>query len=124
MATFSSSTFVATTPVNAEMMASDLSTSVGSPENMQASTHPLDETDTSLEGMQGVFSEHRGKLAVGVAATLGLLVFYQWRANNLATQAPDDYRRLQRIRQALEAQTTEDPDTPFIRTPSSRLNEV
>lgn len=95
MATSSSSTFVANAPVDAEVIASDLCTPMALSENMQASTHPLDETDASLEEMQEVqevLSEYKGKLAVGVAATLGLLVFYQWRANHLVTQAPDDYR--------------------------------
>lgn len=58
--------------------------------------------DTGLEKWQEALSEHKGKLAMGVAATLGLIVFYQWRAKNLATQAPDDYQRLLRLRRALQ----------------------
>lgn len=126
MSSFSSSPFVpfvVTAPVDAEPITPDLSTRPVSAENMRACPPLLKDTGASVDTVQGALVKHQGKLAVGVAATLGLLVFYQWRANHLATQAPDDYRRLQRIRQALAEQTTQDPDTR-VPAPSSGPNEV
>ncbi len=51
-----------------------------------------------LEQGKTLLNEHKGKLAIGVAATLGLMVFYKWREKKLAEEDPEEYARLQRIK--------------------------
>jgi hypothetical protein len=51
----------------------------------------------------GVLNEHKGKLAIGVAATLGLMIFYNWRQKNLPKEDPEAYARLQRIKNSVKA---------------------
>ncbi len=46
---------------------------------------------------------HKGKLAIGVAATLGLMVYYGWREKRLAQTDPEEYARLQRIKAGLRS---------------------
>ena len=48
-------------------------------------------------------AEHKGKLAIGVAATLGLMVYYGWREKRLAQTDPEEYARLQRIKAGLRS---------------------
>jgi hypothetical protein len=55
-----------------------------------------------------LLSEHKGKLAVGAAAMLGLAVFYKWREGRLAKEDPDEYARLRRLKAAVE----HDPGPP------------
>lgn len=50
----------------------------------------------------GMLSNHKGKLAVGAAAMLGLAVYYKWREHQLAKEDPDEYRRLRRIAAGVE----------------------
>jgi hypothetical protein len=59
-----------------------------------------DETsDVSLAGeAMNLLSEHKGKLAIGVAATLGMMVYYGWREKRLAKTDPEEYARLQRLK--------------------------
>lgn len=45
-----------------------------------------------------LLNEHKTHLAIGVAATLGLMVFYSWREKNLAKTDPEEYARIQRIK--------------------------
>src|SRR5262245_16134938 len=52
----------------------------------------------ALEHGKQLLSEHKGKLAIGVAATLGLMVYYKWRDKKLARDDPEEYARLQRIK--------------------------
>lgn len=52
----------------------------------------------SIEQGKTLLNEHKGKLAIGVAATLGLMVFYKWRDKKLAEEDPEEYARLQRIK--------------------------
>jgi hypothetical protein len=55
--------------------------------------------DVGLAGeAMNLLSEHKGKLAIGVAATLGLMVYYGWREKRLAKSDPEEYARLQRIK--------------------------
>ena len=55
--------------------------------------------DLSLAGeAMNLLSEHKGKLAIGVAATLGMMVYYGWRENRLAKSDPEEYARLQRLK--------------------------
>ena len=56
-------------------------------------------SDLSLAGeAMNLLSEHQGKLAIGVAATLGMMVYYGWRENRLAKTDPEEYARLQRLK--------------------------
>lgn len=45
-----------------------------------------------------ILSDRKTHLAIGVAATLGLMVFYSWREKNLAKTDPEEYARIQRIK--------------------------
>ena len=60
-----------------------------------------------------LLSEHKGKLAIGVAATLGMMVYYGWREKRLAKTDPEEYARLQR----LKAVVRHTDDIPKARTP-------
>ena len=56
-------------------------------------------SDVSLAGeAMNLLSEHKGKLAIGVAATLGMMVYYGWREKRLAKADPDEDARLQRLK--------------------------
>jgi hypothetical protein len=46
-------------------------------------------------------AHHKGKLAIGAAAMLGLAVFYKWRDSKLAKENPEEYARLRRLRAAV-----------------------
>jgi hypothetical protein len=45
-----------------------------------------------------MFDEHKGKLAIGVAATLGVMIFYNWKERQLAKNDPEGHARLQRLK--------------------------
>lgn len=47
---------------------------------------------------KSTLSNHKGKLAMGVAATLGVMIFYSWREKKLAKEDPENYARLQRLK--------------------------
>jgi hypothetical protein len=55
-----------------------------------------------------LLSRHKGKLAVGAAAMLGIAAFYHWRESKLAKEDEEEYARLQRLKAALDA----DESTP------------
>jgi hypothetical protein len=58
-----------------------------------------DTPDVSLANeAMNLLSEHKGKLAIGVAATLGMMVYYGWREKRLAKTDPEEYARLQRLK--------------------------
>lgn len=60
------------------------------------------ETASTLAGdAMNLISEHKGKLAIGVAATLGLMVYYGWREKRLAKTDPEEYALLQRLREVM-----------------------
>lgn len=63
--------------------------------------------DTEAGAGKGLLSEHKGKLAVGVAATLGMLIYYGWRQRNLPKEDPEAYAQLQRIRDRVKADETD-----------------
>jgi uncharacterized protein HemX len=46
-------------------------------------------------------ANHKGKLAIGAAAMLGLAVFYKWRDSKLAKEDPEEYARLRRLKAAV-----------------------
>lgn len=50
-----------------------------------------------------LLSEHKGKLAIGVAATLGLMVYYGWREKRLAKIDPEEYELVQRLRAVMRS---------------------
>ena len=68
--------------------------------NVDPTSPPDDQTlDLSLAGeAMNLLSEHKGKLAIGVAATLGMMVYYGWREKRLAKSDPEEYARLQRLK--------------------------
>lgn len=49
-------------------------------------------------------AEHKGKLAMGAAAMLGIAVFYKWRDSKLAKDDPEEYARLRRLKAAVESE--------------------
>lgn len=57
---------------------------------------------------KSVLSEHKGKLAIGVAATLGIMIFYNWRQKNLPKEDPEGYARLRRFKDSVRAETAAD----------------
>lgn len=54
--------------------------------------------DQSLSAFGEMLDEHKGKLAIGAAAMLGLMVYYKWGEKSLAKEDPEEYQRLQRIK--------------------------
>lgn len=54
--------------------------------------------DQSLTALGEMLDEHKGKLAIGAAAMLGLMVYYKWGEKSLAKEDPEEYQRLQRIK--------------------------
>jgi hypothetical protein len=54
-----------------------------------------------------MFANHRGKLAVGAAAMLGLAVYYKWREHRLAKEDPEEYERFRRIKAVVETDEAE-----------------
>lgn len=51
--------------------------------------------------LAGVLNNHKGKLAVGAAAMLGVAIFYKWRESRLAKEDPEEYARLKRLKKAI-----------------------
>ena len=51
---------------------------------------------------RNLLSEHKGKLAIGAAAMLGMAIFYKWREHQLAKEDPQQYQQLRRIKSAVE----------------------
>lgn len=82
-----------------------------------AARSPAQDAESSAansgQGMVGdiasTLGNHKGKLAIGAAAMLGLAVFYKWRENRLARDNPDEYARLRRLKAAVEANGTPRP---------------
>jgi hypothetical protein len=76
-----------------------------------------DAPDGSAQGQQNAaaspamkssnpLANHKGKLAVGAAAMLGLAVFYKWRDSKLAKEDPEEYARLRRLKAAVGTDET------------------
>ncbi|MBC7513616.1 MAG: hypothetical protein H7234_04180 [Herminiimonas sp.] len=90
-----------------DIPATDHSTPVaaGVPVNAAISTTEATGIDAAAVTPSGVtrLAEHKGKLAIGVAATLGLMVYYGWREKRLAQTDPEEYARLQRIKAGLRS---------------------
>jgi hypothetical protein len=58
---------------------------------------------TNGDAPESLLSRHKGKLAVGAAAMLGLAAYYHWRESKLAKEDEEEYARLQRLKAALDA---------------------
>lgn len=52
---------------------------------------------------KSVFEEHKGKLAIGVAATLGVMIFYSWLEKQLAKEDPESHAQLKRLKASVRA---------------------
>jgi predicted negative regulator of RcsB-dependent stress response len=52
---------------------------------------------------KNILSDNKGKLAIGVAATLGIMIFYNWRQKKLSKEDPEAYARLQKIKNSVKA---------------------
>lgn len=52
---------------------------------------------------KSLLGAHKGKLAVGAAAMLGIAIFYRWRENRLAKEDPEQYAQLKRLKAAIAA---------------------
>lgn len=59
-------------------------------------------TTTATTDAFTTLSRHKGKLAVGAAAMLGLAAFYHWREGKLAKDDKEEFARLQRLKAALD----------------------
>jgi len=57
------------------------------------------ESTTAKSG--SLLSDHKGKLAMGAAAMLGIAIFYKWREHRLAKEDPEQYAQLKRIKSAV-----------------------
>jgi hypothetical protein len=60
---------------------------------------PLDDAAPS----KSMLSNHKTHLAIGVAATLGIMIFYNWREKRLAKKDPEGYARLQRLKASVRS---------------------
>lgn len=75
-----------------------------SPGTMQDTDTTAASTAAAMAGdALGILTRHRGKLAVGAAAMLGLAAFYHWRESKLAKDDEEEFQRLQRLKAALDA---------------------
>lgn len=54
-----------------------------------------------------LFDEHKGKLAIGVAATLGAMIFYNWRERRLARKDPEGHARVNRLKALVRADSVD-----------------
>jgi len=90
------------------------------PEHISDGTPAEDAALSSSDSEQGMVSNiastlgnHKGKLAIGAAAMLGLAVFYKWREHWLAKNDPDEYARLRRLKAAVGAgKVSQPPNSP------------
>lgn len=86
-------------PANAEPTAQQAPAPATGPSEEAAPVAENETSDLSLAGEAiNLLSEHKGKLAIGVAATLGMMVYYGWREKRLAKTDPEEYARLQRLK--------------------------
>lgn len=69
---------------------------------------------SKMAEIAGMLNNHKGKLAVGAAAMLGVAIFYKWRESRLAKEDPEEYARLQRLKKAIGSDgqaPDQDPET-------------
>lgn len=66
---------------------------------------PLADTDAGAAlSAKTILNEHKGKLAIGAAATLGLMIFYNWRQKKLAEEDPEAFAAIQKVRESIKAE--------------------
>jgi len=73
------------------------------PDNIVASPADAQAEAPTESTVGGILSSSKTQLAIGVAATLGVMVFYKWREKQLAKKEPEEYARLQRIKASVRA---------------------
>lgn len=83
---------------NAAAPATDAAPEAQSPEGDPSGQAAGDAASSLAGDAMNLISEHKGKLAIGVAATLGLMVYYGWREKRLAKTDPEEYALLQKLR--------------------------
>jgi uncharacterized protein HemX len=66
-------------------------------------TESANAENPSVPQEKSMFEEHKGKLAIGVAATLGVMIFYNWLEKQLAKDDPESHARLQRLKAFVRA---------------------
>lgn len=66
------------------------------------SFEPQDSAAPETANSDGLLGKHGGKLAAAAAAMLGVAIFYKWREHRLAKDEPEEYARLQRLKQAVK----------------------
>lgn len=67
----------------------------------QGQQHAAAPTTSTAAKSGSALANHKGKLAIGAAAMLGLAVFYKWRDSKLAKEDPEEYARLRRLKAAV-----------------------
>lgn len=67
-------------------------------------TEPAEATIAGAD-LPALLDAHKGKLAVGVAATLGLMIYYNLKKKKLPEEDPEGYARLQKLKDSLRAET-------------------
>jgi hypothetical protein len=65
---------------------------------MEADPAVADAAANQATESKSLLNEHKGKLAIGVAATLGAMIYYNWRERQLAKKDPEGHARLQRLK--------------------------
>lgn len=79
----------------------------GEPRREDASQEASPEQKTPADAAaksKNRLADHKGKLAVGAAAMLGLAIFYKWRDSKLAKDDPEEYARLRRLKAAVDTE--------------------
>jgi uncharacterized protein HemX len=62
-----------------------------------------DPVATDEQENRSIFASNKTQLAIGVAATLGILIYYNWQEKNLSKKDPEAYARLQRFKSLVRA---------------------
>lgn len=80
-----------------------------------AGTPPQTNPAEAVPGASGavdsksMLSGHKGPLALGVAAALGIMIYYNWREKALAKKDPEGYARLKRFRDLIKEEAADVP---------------
>jgi hypothetical protein len=108
-------------------MSEKYSVAAAPPQNDLANGNAVAGAPSKIES-KNLLSEHKGKLAIGVAATLGIMVFYNWREKRLAKEDPEGYARLQRLKASVRTDETdakhkENKKAPHVPESSEQITE-
>ncbi len=63
----------------------------------EASNRGAEGQDGFATDTLNLIAEHKGKLAFGAAAALGLMILYNWREKSLAEEDPEAYAQLKKF---------------------------